>query len=159
MSDSEEVHQAAPKKAKAVKRKAPTGKKEKKSKKTKGPKRALSAYMFFVKENRQKVIDKYPDLSFGEVGKKLGKLWAELTEDEKAPYVRLNKADKERYEREKANFESSGGGDDDEDEAPKKKKKVAPKKKAPPKKKKEESEEEDDDDGGDGNDSGDEDSD
>lgn len=74
------------------------GKKEKKA----GPKRAVSAYIYFVKANREKVQAEYSDASFSELGKILGKKWKELTDKEKAPYEKQAAADKARYEKEKA---------------------------------------------------------
>jgi len=144
MSDSDKEEVQTKKTSKGQKRKKEPKEKKSKKEKNKGPKRALSAYMFFVKDNRQKVLDKYPDLSFGEVGKKLGKMWGDMSDDEKAPYARSNKADKERYDREKANYDETAGDDAPKD---KKKKKSAPKPKKAKKPKKEESEDDGDDDG------------
>lgn len=42
--------------------------------------------MHFVKEMRPKVLAENSSLTFGEVGKELGKRWRELTEDQKASY-------------------------------------------------------------------------
>ena len=48
------------------------------------PKRALSAYMFFANENRDIVRSENPDITFGQVGKKLGEKWKALTPEGKA---------------------------------------------------------------------------
>lgn len=69
--------------------------------KKEGPKRALSAYMFFSKANRQKVKDENPDVTFGQIGKILGKQWQEMSEKDKAPYAKEAEADKLRYAKEK----------------------------------------------------------
>ncbi|KAI7875292.1 hypothetical protein K492DRAFT_136696 [Lichtheimia hyalospora FSU 10163] len=71
-------------------------------KKKTGPKRSLSAYMFFSQANRQKVKDENPDASFGEIGKLLGAKWSKMSEDEKKPYIAKAEEDKKRYEAEKA---------------------------------------------------------
>lgn len=39
------------------------------------PKVPLTAYMFFCRENREKVKELHPNFSFGEFGKELGRLW------------------------------------------------------------------------------------
>lgn len=72
-------------------------------KKKTGPKRSLSAYMFFSQANRQTVKDENPDASFGKettrfwrdhvhlmavvvvgtIGKILGEKWKNMTDDEK----------------------------------------------------------------------------
>lgn len=46
----------------------------------------------------------FADIFVGEVGKQLGERWKELTDKDKEPYDAKAKADKERYEREKAAY-------------------------------------------------------
>jgi len=107
---------------KATRRKAAD--KEKAPRKTKkdknAPKRALSAYMFFSQDWRERVKAENPDASFGEIGKLLGTKWKELDEEEKKPYVEQAEQDKERAEREKKAYDNkkvdSGSGDEDDDE-------------------------------------------
>ncbi|KAI9314175.1 high mobility group box domain-containing protein [Dichotomocladium elegans] len=81
----------------AAKANGKRGKKEKT-----GPKRGLSAYMFFSQDQRPKVKEENPDASFGSIGKILGEKWKNMSEQEKAPYVAKAEADKKRYEAEKA---------------------------------------------------------
>jgi HMG (high mobility group) box len=52
-----------------------SGKKKKAKKDPNAPKGAKSAYMFFVQENREKIKEESPDISFGEMGKALGEKW------------------------------------------------------------------------------------
>ena len=47
------------------------------------PKRKPNAYMNFVKENRPKIVKENPDMGFTDIGRKLGEMWRELTDDEK----------------------------------------------------------------------------
>lgn len=61
--------------------KAPRATKAKKDKNA--PKRALSAYMFFSQDWRERIKTENPDAGFGEVGKLLGAKWKELDDDEK----------------------------------------------------------------------------
>lgn len=49
----------------------------------KAPKRALSAYMFFSQDWRERVKAENPDAGFGEIGKLLGARWKELSDEEK----------------------------------------------------------------------------
>jgi len=136
MSGSEsDVSDVPPTKKQGTKRKTEKGdpkKRRVRRKKQKGePKKPLSGYMFYVQANRATVAsDK--SLSFGEVGKKLGAMWAQLTEDEKKPFNEKNERDKVRYNQEKAEWDAKGhGGDDDGGKKKKKKeKKEKPKKKA-----------------------------
>ncbi|KAI5830367.1 hypothetical protein K523DRAFT_239947, partial [Schizophyllum commune Tattone D] len=74
------------------------------------PKRALSAYMFFSQDWRERVKAENPDASFGELGKILGAKWKEMDDDEKKPYVEKAAKDKERAEADKAAYDVSTPG-------------------------------------------------
>ncbi|KAH7882175.1 high mobility group box domain-containing protein [Phlebopus sp. FC_14] len=112
-------------KRKAAEKSEAKGSKGTKSKGKGGPKRALSAYMFFSQDWRERIKAENPDAGFGEVGKLLGAKWKELDEDEKKPYIEMAAKDKARAEEEKASMtatkaakEGSGGeeaADDDEE--------------------------------------------
>ena len=52
------------------------------------PKRKPNAYMNFVKKIRPEVVKENPDLSFTDIGKRLGEMWRALTDDEKKKYVK-----------------------------------------------------------------------
>ena len=45
-----------------------------------------SAYNIFVSEVRPRFKASHPNLAFGEVSKKVGALWKELSEEDKKPY-------------------------------------------------------------------------
>ncbi len=60
--------------------------------------------MFFANEQRENVREENPGITFGQVGKLLGEKWKELSAKEKEPYDKKAKLDKERYEREKAEY-------------------------------------------------------
>lgn len=47
------------------------------------PKRAMSSFMFFANAKRQEVRSANPELKITDVGKKLGEMWKELSDDEK----------------------------------------------------------------------------
>jgi len=80
------------------------GKVEKKEKKVKAkkdpnaPKRGLSAFMFFAKEERPKVLKDNPSFGVPEVGKELGARWGKLADKKK--FEALAAKDKSRYEAE-----------------------------------------------------------
>ncbi|KAI0772482.1 HMG-box [Trametes elegans] len=86
----------------------------------KAPKRALSAYMFFSQDWRERIKSENPDAGFGEIGKLLGAKWKELDEAEKKPYLDQAVADKARAEQEKSEYSGkkadSGSGDGDDDD-------------------------------------------
>lgn len=46
----------------------------------------LSPYMKFCKETRATVVKENPKLTFGEVGRKMGEIWRDMSEDEKKKY-------------------------------------------------------------------------
>ena len=45
-----------------------------------------SAYNFFVAEKRNEVKEAHPEMAFGEISKEIGRLWKELSDDEKKKY-------------------------------------------------------------------------
>lgn len=89
---------------KAVADKAKRGKKDPNK-----PKRALSAYMFFVQDWRERIKSENADASFGDVGRLLGAKWKEMSANEKKPYEDKAKADKDRAAKEKAEYDASNG--------------------------------------------------
>ncbi|KAL4940951.1 Non-histone chromosomal protein 6 [Aspergillus oleicola] len=98
-------------------RKTP-GKREpvnRKKKDPNAPKRGLSAYMFFANDNREKVREENPGITFGQVGKMLGEKWKGLSDKERKPYEEKAATDKKRYEDEKAAYQA--GGDEEEEES------------------------------------------
>ena len=46
----------------------------------------MTGFMLFSKENRAKVKEENPDITFGGIGKKLGEMWRALSDKEKAAY-------------------------------------------------------------------------
>ena len=90
------------------------GKKSKKSKKSSsGPKKPLSAYIYFCKENRPKVKEENPDSDAKEITCILAKEWNKIKNDSKkcGKYIKLANDDKERYNKEKENFDSNAVND------------------------------------------------
>jgi hypothetical protein len=60
-------------------------------------KRPLSGYMIFVQDRRKALADKHTGLSFRELGRKMGEMWATMPEEEKKKYNDLAMADRMRY--------------------------------------------------------------
>lgn len=128
-----------PVKAKSPKRGMPAsrGGRQKKVKKE-GPKKALTAYMLFSMARREQIVKDRPELrsNVTEMSKIIGAEWRQMSDDDKAPYQREHERAKERYLREKEEFDQHGttgtggaatakpslakrmenGADDDEDE-------------------------------------------
>ena len=75
------------------------GKKD--AKKEKGPKKPVSAYMFYVNENRAAFVAKNPNLKVTEVVSKLAAQWKVLSADKKKPYEEKAAKDRQRFENEK----------------------------------------------------------
>lgn len=70
----------------------------KKSKKdSRAPKRPPSAFLLFSGDHRRSIKGKNPDMSNTDVSKELGRLWREMTEEEKKPFVEREKEDREKY--------------------------------------------------------------
>uniref|UniRef100_W5NB45 High mobility group protein B3 n=3 Tax=Lepisosteus oculatus TaxID=7918 RepID=W5NB45_LEPOC len=72
------------------------------------PKRPPSGFFLFCSEQRPKIKATSPSLSIGEVAKKLGEMWNNLTDGAKQPY--LNKATKlkEKYKKDVADYKTKG---------------------------------------------------
>ncbi|KAE8141168.1 high mobility group box domain-containing protein [Aspergillus pseudotamarii] len=94
-------------------RKAKGTRVERKKKDPNAPKRGLSAYMFFANDNREKVREENPGISFGQVGKMLGERWKALSDTERRPYEEKAAADKKRYEDEKASYNAAPEDDEE----------------------------------------------
>ncbi|KAI0789175.1 high mobility group box domain-containing protein [Abortiporus biennis] len=110
-------------KRKAVEKSEKASKGSKSKKDPKAPKRALSAYMFFSQDWRERIKAENPDAGFGEIGKLLGAKWKELDDSEKKPYIEQAARDKARAESEKSAYDAkavdsagSGGDADDDDD-------------------------------------------
>ena len=69
----------------------------------------MSAYFFFLADERENIKRDNPDIKVTEVSKVAGQRWKEISAENKAKYEKLAKDDKERYEREKKEFIQGGG--------------------------------------------------
>jgi hypothetical protein len=90
--------------SKMVKKRAnssePKTKRVKRVKDPNAPKKAMTAFILFGNEERPKLKAKRPELTFGEIGKELGKQWKALTEESKLKYKAMAEKEKQRYEKE-----------------------------------------------------------
>ncbi|KAJ5888008.1 non-histone chromosomal protein 6 [Penicillium taxi] len=102
-------------KDKAPPRKAAKERVQRRKKDPNAPKRGLSAYMFFANDNRDKVREENPGISFGQVGKTLGERWKALSPSERKPYDQKAADDKKRYEDEKAKYKAEGDEEEEEE--------------------------------------------
>jgi len=84
--------------------------------------------MFFANEKRDELRKQYPDKKITEIGKELGKLWKELTDDEKKPYADKAAEDKKRYTTAMESYTPPEESSSSSDEGPKKKKRKKAKK-------------------------------
>ncbi|ODN78067.1 hypothetical protein, variant 3 [Cryptococcus amylolentus CBS 6039] len=89
---------------KEVKKAAPKQKREKMD--PNKPKQALSAYMFFDQDNRERIMAEYPGATFDHVGKLLGLRWKEMSDSEKEPYYKKAAADITRAEKDSAAYKA-----------------------------------------------------
>ena len=64
-------------------------------------KKAKSCYLFFCDEKRKEVQIQNPGKNMGEISKLLGKLWKEITSEEKTKYNDMYLEDVLRYENER----------------------------------------------------------
>eukprot|EP00270_Netrium_digitus_P014912 TRINITY_DN5150_c0_g1_i6.p1 TRINITY_DN5150_c0_g1~~TRINITY_DN5150_c0_g1_i6.p1 ORF type:complete len:701 (+),score=261.43 TRINITY_DN5150_c0_g1_i6:184-2286(+) len=86
------------------------GKKKRRKKDPNAPKRALSGFMYFSVEERERLKKESPNMSFVDVGKATGERWKTLSAEEKRPYEEKAKVDKARYVEEMSSYKSGGAG-------------------------------------------------
>lgn len=98
------------------------------------PKQPLSGYVHFLNERRESVRGENPDITFSDLSKKLAAEWSGLSDPDKNKYNDLAKRDKDRYDKEFADYQhtdsykvylESQGGVGGGDTRVKKKKKTA----------------------------------
>jgi HMG (high mobility group) box len=90
----------------------------KKAKDPNAPKRASTSYLYFSNEMRPKLKERQPELTFGELGQKLGEMFRKLTPEEKEKYEKLAREDKARFSKETAAYKAKqDGGKNDESDA------------------------------------------
>eukprot|EP00005_Dracoamoeba_jomungandri_P003491 CAMPEP_0174256806 /NCGR_PEP_ID=MMETSP0439-20130205/6003_1 /TAXON_ID=0 /ORGANISM="Stereomyxa ramosa, Strain Chinc5" /LENGTH=131 /DNA_ID=CAMNT_0015339581 /DNA_START=384 /DNA_END=779 /DNA_ORIENTATION=- len=80
--------------------------KKRKTKDPNEPKKPCSAFFQFSKEMRPKIKEENPDLSFGDLGRKVGEAWRALNAEDKKPYESLAAEDKKRYTKEITAFKA-----------------------------------------------------
>jgi len=102
MSDSDDWNPHGTRKSKKSKKTSGTPKKA--AKDPNAPKRPMSSYMMFVKENRSRIVAENPDCKQTQILSIAGAEWKELTDADKQKYDALNAKDKKRYEREMASY-------------------------------------------------------
>lgn len=70
------------------------------------PKRNMSAYLIFFIENRLRMIQENPSLPATQVASESGKMWKAMSDAEKKPYLVRAGAEKEKYEKEYAQWKA-----------------------------------------------------
>eukprot|EP01023_Acetabularia_acetabulum_P027345 TRINITY_DN2588_c0_g1_i1.p4 TRINITY_DN2588_c0_g1~~TRINITY_DN2588_c0_g1_i1.p4 ORF type:complete len:117 (-),score=33.11 TRINITY_DN2588_c0_g1_i1:238-588(-) len=63
------------------------------------PKKPMGAYMWFSKVKREEVKIKHPNKKVTDIGRILGEMWRNLTDDEKKEFQLMAEDDKKRYEK------------------------------------------------------------
>ena len=77
------------------------------------PKRAKTAFMFYCEQHRPALLEKEKKkgqkVNIGNIAKALGKSWKKLKDGDKVKWNTLALADKERYEKEIADYNEKNG--------------------------------------------------
>ena len=69
------------------------------------PKKAKNAFMLFTAANREQVKADNPDIKPTDISKKMGEMWAELSDEDKEPYVEEAEKLKAEYLEKKEKWE------------------------------------------------------
>ncbi|KAJ1764707.1 High mobility group [Coemansia sp. RSA 1752] len=78
----------------------------KKSKKDpSAPKHPMSAFLYYLTSERPRLADQLGDMSIGQQTKIIAKYWKALDENDRAPWEKLAKHDKDRYARERREYQ------------------------------------------------------
>jgi len=88
-------------------KKAKKAKKVKKMKDPNAPKRPLTAYFLYVAEVRQDVVEEIGKSDITAVGKKIGEMWRNLSDEEKAKYIETANESKAEYQEEMNEYKQS----------------------------------------------------
>lgn len=95
---------------------ASSGKKTKRGKKQakdpNAPKKPMTAYFFFMAQERAVIKAENPTATIGELGKLMGLKWKGLSEEEKAPFNDAAAKAKDDYMTAFAKYSAGGVGDD-----------------------------------------------
>jgi hypothetical protein len=87
-----------------------SGDKKKRSKKPEGaPTRGKSAYLFFCQANRAEVKEANPSFKATEIMAELGRMWKELSDEDKVEFEEQAAEAKEKYLQEKCEWEEKTG--------------------------------------------------
>lgn len=68
------------------------------------PKKPLSPYIFFSQEFREIIRQRFSSLNSLQIMKAVSFKWQSLSKEQKDPFERASTEDKQRYERESADF-------------------------------------------------------
>ena len=79
------------------------------------PKGKGTSYMFYTNAVRASLKSSNPDLTFGELAKKMGEDWKALTVSEKEPYEEKARVDKERFDKEMSRYTPPPASSSDSD--------------------------------------------
>jgi hypothetical protein len=99
-------------KTKKGKKEKNVARKERKTKKAKdkdAPKRATSAFFYYLQYRRPTLKDEQPKLGNTEIVSKMSEEWKAMRDSEKVPFQKQANTDKERYAREKEEYAKKGG--------------------------------------------------
>ncbi|XP_036403454.1 high mobility group protein B3a [Megalops cyprinoides] len=72
------------------------------------PKRPPSGFFIFCSEQRPKIKAQNPSLGIGDVAKKLGEMWNNLSDSNKQPYLMKANKLKDKYKKDMRDYKSKG---------------------------------------------------
>ncbi|KAJ2801811.1 High mobility group [Coemansia guatemalensis] len=86
---------------------SPAKRPRKKSKKDPdAPKHPMSAFLYYLTSERPRLAEHLSDMSIGQQTKIIAKQWKIMDENDRAPWEKLAKHDKDRYARERREYQS-----------------------------------------------------
>lgn len=74
------------------------------------PRRPPSGFFLFCSEKRPSIKAQYPNLGIGDVAKRLGEMWNNLSDSEKEPFQSKATKLKDKYQKDMADYKGKGKG-------------------------------------------------
>ncbi|XP_072517842.1 high mobility group protein B3b [Salminus brasiliensis] len=84
------------------------GKRGRKKKDPNAPRRPPSGFLLFCAERRPSIKAQNPGMGIGDIAKKLGEMWNNMSDSEKQPFLSEANKLKDKYQKEVANYKRKG---------------------------------------------------
>merc|ERR1711981_905437 len=71
------------------------------------PKKPLTPFFLFSQEKRKEVVEENPTFKLAQIGKRMGQMWRELSQEQKDVYIARQKTAMVEYKKVRAEYEKT----------------------------------------------------